>query len=40
MDKIVASNGSMYCNIRGVAEGTSYNIIYESVDGEDYQSQE
>lgn len=29
MDILFAHNGAFYYNIRGVAEGTSYNIIYQ-----------
>lgn len=38
MQTIVADNGSLYYNISGTAEGTSFNIIYRDDEGRDFQS--
>lgn len=37
MDGIMADDGSFYYNIQGIAEGTSYNIIYRDDEGRDFQ---
>ncbi|NDV94582.1 FAD:protein FMN transferase [Dysgonomonas sp. 521] len=37
MNAVMADNGSFYYNIRGTAEGTSYNIIYQDNKDRDFQ---
>ena len=37
MQAIMADNGTFYYNIQGVAEGTSYNIIYQDDKSRDFQ---
>ncbi|MDR1584925.1 MAG: FAD:protein FMN transferase, partial [Prevotellaceae bacterium] len=39
MDAIFAADGSFYYNIYGVAEGTSYSIIYQDEKDRDFQSE-
>lgn len=37
MNAILADDGTFYYNIQGVAEGTSYNIIYQDAEDRDFQ---
>lgn len=37
MNAVMADNGTFYCGIQGVAEGTNYNIIYQDEETRDFQ---
>ena len=39
MNVVMADNGTFYYSIQGIAEGTSYNIIYQDVKDRDFQSE-